>query len=195
MKQFSMVLACLSLIIVGCQGDFVPKPKAYVRIDLPEPSYIAPDTNSWDCPYTFEASRYSYLTVDKRHRSKPCWYNIYYPKFDATIHLTYSKIDGDLVTQIEDNRKLAMKHVTKATAINESRIENNTSRVFGLIYEFKGETASDMQFFVTDSTSHFLRGSLYFNIKPNKDSLAPVIDYVKGDIKHLVESLRWTSDA
>lgn len=181
----------LTLIIFGCDDEYVPKPKAYARIDLPEPSYISPDSN-WNCPYTFEASRYSFLTIDRRHQNENCWYNIYYPKMKATIHLTYSEVDNNLGRQIEENRKLAMKHVGKATAINESLISNNVAHVYGLIYEFRGETASDMQFFATDSTNHFLRGSLYFNVKPNKDSLGPVIDYIKNDIQHFIQTLRWT---
>ena len=45
------------------------------------------------------------------------------------------------------------------------------------MYDLKGNTASSLQFFVTDSTRNFLRGSLYFNAEPNKDSLAPVMDF------------------
>lgn len=181
-------------IFFGCEGEYSPKPKAYVRLNLPEHSYIVPDS-TWSCPYIFEASRYSFLTVDKRHHKENCWYNIYYPKLKATIHLTYSELNNNLSRQIEENRKLAMKHVGKATAINESLIENKEAQVFGLIYEFKGETASDMQFFATDSLNHFLRGSLYFNVKPNKDSLGPAIDYVKNDMRHFIQSLRWTQRA
>ncbi|MDP4963484.1 MAG: gliding motility lipoprotein GldD, partial [Salibacteraceae bacterium] len=79
----------------------------------------------------------------------------------------------------------------KATKIDEVLIENDAERVYGIVYDFKGETASDLQFFLTDSTNHFLRGSLYFNVYPNKDSLAPVIDYVKTDINHMLESFKW----
>lgn len=187
----SILILTIALIAMGCEQEHTPKPKAYVRLDLPEASYISPDSN-WNCPYTFEASRFSFLTIDKRHQKENCWYNIYYPKLKATIHLTYSPVEDNLARQIEENRKLAMKHVGKATAINESLIENNEVNVYGLIYEFKGETASDMQFFATDSLNHFLRGSLYFNVKPNKDSLSPAIDYVKTDIRHFIKTLRWS---
>lgn len=182
----------LLFLFIGCKEELVPKERAYARIELPEPAYIGPDKESWNCPYYFKASNQSFLTIDKRHVNERCWYNIYYPRLKATVHLTYTEIEDDLARQIEDNRKLAMKHVGKATAINESLIENDSARVYGLIYEFKGATASDMQFFVTDSTNHFLRGSLYFNVKPNKDSLAPVIAYVKADIKYMLSTLTWT---
>ena len=184
-------LILLLLILAGCESAFTPKPKAYPRIELPVAQYIAPNDSTWNCPYFFEASNQSFLTVDRRHMNKNCWYNIYYPKLKATIYLTYTELDNDLAQQIEDNRKLAMKHVGKATAINERVVSNDSAGVYGLIYEFKGETASDMQFFLTDSTEHFLRGSLYFNVRPNKDSLAPVIDYIKKDIRHVIRTVEW----
>ncbi|GAB5539049.1 MAG: gliding motility lipoprotein GldD [Salibacteraceae bacterium] len=193
MLRTVFTLAILASILSACDREYTPKPKAYARINLPTPSYIMPDTASWSCPYLFEASRYSYLTIDKRYQNEYCWFNIYYPSLNATIHLTYSTLDDNLGKQIEDTRKLAMKHVGKATAINERRIENDSAKVYGLTYEFKGETASDMQFFLTDSSKHFLRGALYFNVRPNKDSLDPVIDYVKSDIHHFIETLRWTT--
>ena len=194
-KPFFIASILLTLVLTAWEDEYAPKPKAYARITLPEPAYIAPNEATWNCPYFFEASRISYLTVDPRHKQQNCWYNIYYPSLKATIHLTYSDLDGNLSNQIEDSRKLAMKHIGKATQINESLVENDSMRVYGIVYEFRGETASDLQFFLTDSTHHFLRGSLYFNVKPNKDSLAPVIDYVKEDIRHMIQTFSWKNDS
>lgn len=183
----------LSLIVLGsCEETYTPKPVAYTRVSLPEPTYTKTEGPNWDCPYQFEYSSQSAITVDPRYRNKTCWYNLYYPRFRATIHLTYAEVDGNLSEQIEEARKLAMKHIAKATKIMENPIQNDSSRVFGLKYSFRGETASDVQFFLTDSTSHFLRGSLYFSVHPNKDSLAPIIDYVDRDIDHLIETIKWT---
>ena len=181
----------LALAIVGCKDDPVPKPRAYARIDLPEPEYLLTQGEAWVCPFTFEYSQYSAITVDPRYQNRPCWYNLYYPKYRATVHLTYTQIDDDLAEHIEDSRKLAMKHIAKAAQIEEGLVEDPENRVFGIVYDFKGETASDMQFFLTDSTDHFLRGALYFTVSPNKDSLAPVIDYVKKDIGRMIASFRW----
>jgi len=179
------------MLIASCEEEFTPKPMAYGRIDLPAHEYISPNAETWSCPYTFEASKLSYLTIDPKYKAEQCWYNLYYPRLRATIHITYFELDGDVALQIEENRKLAMKHISKATHINESIIENDSARVFGILFDFRGETASDMQFFLTDSSNHFLRGALYFNVKPNKDSLDPVITYVKKDIEHFIESFRW----
>lgn len=189
MRQLLILFMVVAL--VGCKDDPIPKPRAYARIDLPEPVYLLTEGDAWTCPFTFEYSRYSAITVDPRYRNKACWYNLYYPKHRATVHLTYSEVNDDLAVHIEDSRKLAMKHIAKAAQIEESVIADDDHRVYGIVYDFKGETASDLQFFLTDSTDHFLRGALYFTVSPNKDSLAPVIEYVKKDIGRMITSFRW----
>ncbi|NOZ45910.1 MAG: gliding motility lipoprotein GldD, partial [Chlorobi bacterium] len=68
---------------------------------------------------------------------------------------------------------------------------NYDDNVYGILYDIKGNAASSINFFVTDSTQHFLRGALYFNSKPNKDSLAPVVDFIRKDIVHLMETFKW----
>lgn len=183
-------LLCMTL--VACEQDYSPKPRAYPRMALPKAEYQLPDTNRWDCPYIFEFSNQSKLLTDPRYRDSTCWYNIYYPNLRATVHLTYSHLNNDLSKHIEQNRKLAMKHIVKAVGIPEYIVEQESRQVYGIIYDFKGQTASDMQFFLTDSTDHFLRGALYFTTNPNKDSLAPAINYVKQDIRHIIDSFRWT---
>lgn len=179
------------LILSSCSEDYAPKPRAYPRMSLPEPTYSLPDSNAWTCPYIFEVSDQSLITVDPRYQDSICWYNLYYPELRATVHLTYSELNNNLSKHIEQNRKLAMKHIIKASGIPEFLVEQEQRRVYGIIYDFKGQTASDMQFFLTDSTHHFLRGALYFSAIPNKDSLAPAIDYVKRDIRHLINTFRW----
>ena len=186
---FPLIMLCLMLS--SCDEDFAPKPKAYARIDLPEPIYQQTEGENWNCPYSFEFSTQSFITLEPRYQDSTCWYNLYYPKYRATVHLTYSDINDNLTKHIEESRKLAMNHIGKASQIEEILIENDRDRVYGLIYDFAGETASDMQFFLTDSNAHFLRGELYLNVSPNKDSLAPVISYIKKDIHRMVDSFRW----
>jgi gliding motility-associated lipoprotein GldD len=181
----------LIAVLASCAEPPTPKPRAYARIDLPAPTYIAADGEEWHCPYRFEFSTYSAITVDPRYQDSTCWYNLYYPRYRATLHLTYSQIHNNLAQHIEDSRKLAMKHIGKAAQIEEILIDYPEHQVHGIVYDFKGETASDLQFFATDSTTHFLRGALYFNVHPNKDSLAPVIGFVKRDINHLIQTLSW----
>lgn len=181
------------LALQACKEEYTPKPRAYARIELPPHEYRMAGGEQWHCPYSFEFSTLSAITVEPRYRDSTCWYNLYYPQFRATLHLTYSSLNHNLARHIEDSRKLAMKHIGKASQIEEVLIEMPDKRVFGIIYDFEGATASDMQFFLTDSTDHFLRGALYFNVSPNKDSLAPVIGYVKSDIRHLVNTFSWNA--
>ncbi len=191
MKRFIALFIPLLVMLASCEKEYSPKPRAYPRIALPVAEYSTPDTNYWNCPYIFELSDQSALTVDPRYQDSTCWYNLYYPELRATVHLTYTALNNNLSKHIEQNRKLAMKHIVKAVGIPEFIVEHEERRVYGIIYDFKGETASDMQFFLTDSTDHFLRGALYFSTNPNKDSLAPAIDYVKQDIRHLIDSFHW----
>jgi gliding motility-associated lipoprotein GldD len=101
-------------------------------------------------------------------------------------------VDDDLSKYTEDAHSLVMKHIPKASSIEEIRIDNPQSNVHGLVYNIEGTgAASPYQFYITDSTNHFLRGALYFNTLPNNDSLAPVIEFIKGDIMHLLETARW----
>jgi gliding motility-associated lipoprotein GldD len=107
------------------------------------------------------------------------------------IHLSYKTINHNLSKYIADSRTLAYKHIIKADDILEHPFIDRKNKVMGIMYEIKGNAASPFQFFATDSTKHFLRGSMYFNVYPNKDSLAPVFDFVQPDIKHLIETIKW----
>ena len=100
-------------------------------------------------------------------------------------------VDDNLSLLTEDAHRLAYKHSVKADAIEEKLWNNPDKEVYGIIYNIKGNAASSVQFFLTDSIRHYLRGSLYFYSQPDKDSLAPVIDFFREDIIHLVETLEW----
>jgi len=100
-------------------------------------------------------------------------------------------VDNNLKTLTEDSRELAYKHTVKAEAIKEKAYNNKDHNIYGIVYQLKGNVASALQFHLTDSTNHFLRGSLYFNTKPNKDSIAPVLDFIEKDVVRLIESTEW----
>ena len=114
-----------------------------------------------------------------------------YPTYNARIYFSYKQINNNFQEIAEDSRNFVYKHAFKADAIIENPYEDSDKNVYGMLYEIKGNTASSVQFLVTDSTQHFLRGALYFNNHPNKDSLAPVISYISEDIRHMIETLRW----
>ena len=176
------------VFFISCKEHYTPKSKGYVKVKYPEKQYIEFDTTA---PFTFEYPVYARVVPDKSPNAEPHWYNIKYPDFNATIYLSYKDVQNNLQAFIEDSRELAYKHSIKAEAIDESLIRDTSREVFGIIYDLRGNTASSVQFFTTDSTEHFLRGSLYFNTQPNRDSLRPVIQFIRKDIIHLIETLRW----
>ena len=183
-----ITLLLLLLSFICCKQHYTPKPAGYPRIDFPEKTYQLYDST---CPFTFEYPVYGKITSDTSRITEPCWINIEFPSFSGKIHLSYKTVNNNVNTYIEDSRTLAYKHTVKADAISETLYSDEEQKVYGLLYEIKGDAASNVQFYLTDSNRHFLRGSLYFNIQPNADSLAPVIDFFKDDIIHLVETLKW----
>lgn len=183
-----ILIICILPAIAGCQRTYTPKPEGYLRIDFPDKEYRLSDTTY---PYAFEYPVYSNIVPDTDIYSEPYWVNIDFPELNGKIHISYKRIRNNLDRFTEDSRTLAYKHTIKADAIRETVYANDSSHVFGILYEIKGNAASSLQFFVTDSTGNFLRGSLYFNVQPNKDSLAPVISFFRDDIIHLMETVRW----
>jgi len=189
-KKTGAVLAILFLILAtGCQKKKTPRPRGYFRIELPkERSYQLLDSV---LPYSFEYPKYAVIEPSSASSSEPYWLNVFFPKYKARIHISYKKVEDNLYNLYEDNIKLAYNHTVKADAINEQVMIDEGHQLYGMLFEIKGNAASPLQFFATDSTRHFLRGSLYFYTHPNKDSLAPVVNFLSEDVKHLMESIRW----
>jgi gliding motility-associated lipoprotein GldD len=187
-----LILLCVSF---SCRQVPVPKPRGHFRIDLPEHKYILfsePPGKRVNIPLAFEYPAYGHLTFQGEHGSDPGWFDIEFPSYKAKIYLTYKDVKNDLDTLLDQSYNLNVKyHVAKADAINEQVFSNPENKVYGILYDLKGNTASAVEFYVTDSLSHYLRGSLYFASEPNADSLAPVIDFFREDILHLIETLKW----
>jgi gliding motility-associated lipoprotein GldD len=105
--------------------------------------------------------------------------------------VSYKPIAGNLRELSEETRGLVYKHSIKADNIIETAFQNNERRVYGILYDLKGNTASNLQFVITDSNRHFIRGALYFDNVPNKDSIAPVAEYIRRDMIRFMESFSW----
>jgi gliding motility-associated lipoprotein GldD len=179
----------------SCREVPVPKPKGYFRIDLPEKQYVQFNDQAEmmvKLPFSFEYPAYGHLSFQPEIAGEPGWFNIEFPAYKSKIYFTYKDIKNDFASLMEQTYKMNVKnHITKADAINEQPFINQENKVYGVLYDLKGNTASSVQFYVTDSVSHYLRGSLYFSAEPDADSLAPVIEFFREDIIHLIETLKW----
>lgn len=186
------LLSIVYCLLLSCGGDdsdtIAPKPRAYFRLSYPEKKYVKYDSV---CPFTFDIPTYSKMTIDKNQGAEPCWLNLNFPSFNGTLHLSYKPVTHNLQGYLQDTYTLAFKHQVKASGIQEQMITNDSAHVYGLVYSIEGNAASSIQFYLTDSTNHFIRGALYFNAVPNTDSIKPVVDFIREDIYHMIETFEW----
>lgn len=186
-------LLALPLVVLGltaCENTWLPKPTGYNKIDLPAHSF---DRLQGDYPYTLEFPNSSSVEADSFNLSEKAWINLNYKDFGAKVHLTYKRIgvEGiDFETLSNDAFKLTAKHQIKAYGIEEGILVTPNGYT-AVIAELSGEVPTQFQFFVTDSTDHFLRGALYFNTAMKNDSLAPIIEHIKIDMIHLINSVKF----
>ncbi len=188
--KLSMWILVMAGMSMACQQKPTPKPRGYFRIVFPEKSYRVLESTY---PYQFEYPAYAKAIPDTSVNAEQYWLNLVFPELNGQLHISYKPVGNHFNELIEDSRKLAYKHTIKADAINERMFFNEDKHVTGVLYEIKGNAASPLQFFATDSVKHFIRGSLYFNAKPNQDSLAPVINFVQDDVIRLMETLQWNN--
>lgn len=188
MKRF-LTLVFLSFTCAACESNWLPKPPGYNRIELPRHEYQRLEQGY---PYQLDFSVHSRVEADSFNLEETEWINLNYKKFGAKVHLTYKKIDQstDFKTLSNDAFNLTAKHQIKAYGIEEAILltPNGYSAV---VAELTGEVPTQFQFFITDSTSNFLRGAVYFNSALKNDSLAPIIEYIKIDMAHLINSVNF----
>lgn len=192
-SKFNLPLILLPLLFMitlsGCDQDYIPKPRGYFRIEMPDKKYV--EYNEPSCPFSFDIPSYAQVVPDPSPLAEACWVNVEFTPFKGTLYLSYKELEKNLPKLIEDSRNLSMKHISKASGIEEEVLTDPISKKYGTIFHVKGSAASALQFYLTDSTKNFVRASLYFYAPPNPDSLAPVLNFVEQDIRHLLESFRW----
>ena len=187
-----LMLGCLGMVM-GCGSsdtDYLPKPKGYPRLDLPPQEY---QVMKEDHPYTFEYSKSAVLLPDTFQRAEPHWIFVAYPSLNASVQLTYKQVQNNpqrLMGFINDAYRLAGKHQVRATGIREQVIKTKSGHT-AVLLDISGDVPSYTQFFTTDTTRHYLRGALYFTVADKQDSLRPAIEYLRKDILHMLNTLRW----
>jgi gliding motility-associated lipoprotein GldD len=201
----------LLVIIASCNSPYVPKPRGYFRIEFPERKYQVFDEPGY--PYTFEYPVYANITKDtlffEENPDNPYWINVDYPQFSGRVYLSYKSIGGTSVYKIKTSKgykdslvrntfdglkdeayRMTYKHTLKATSIEDSGFVT-PNHVAGIYFSVGGNAATSKQFYVTDTSKHFLRGALYFDSAPNDDSLGVVNRFLQEDVKHLINTLKW----
>lgn len=192
MKSKILVIGLALLGFSACEEEVpTPKPFGYNRIDYGTHVYkkVQPEMS----PFSLDIGVNSVIELTDTENPKSGWFNVVYPAQKAKVHFSYFPIERELEMYVEDARKLAMKHLVKADNYEEFYINDTTANVYGVVYDFSGRAASNMQFYLTDSTKHFVRGALYFEVIPNADSLAPAEKFIEEEIQQMVGSLQWVN--
>jgi gliding motility-associated lipoprotein GldD len=208
-----IVPGILMALISSCNSNYVPRPKGYFRISLPEHLYQKFEKPGF--PYSFELPVYANVVQDSTYFDEqpenPYWINIDFPQFQGKIYISYVEIGGksrfkvrgpkgEYIDSIGINTfdrllsssyNLTFKHSLKASSIDDS-VFRTRNGVEGIFFKIGGNAATANQFLVTDSVKHFLRGALYFDATPNEDSLGIVNQFLQQDMKHMINTLKWT---
>ena len=193
------VLAAVSasgVLFVSCSSSSVPKPYGYFRITTPDTASTPVSLSLGEgrgevFPYTFAVSQNA-VVQPRTDVEEPYWVNIVYPSLNATIHCSYKPVRNNLRELTEDALGFVYRNASFANSIPEREYAHPEAHVYGVLFDLEGNTASSCQFFVTDSTRHFFRASVYCNCPPNADSLAPVYNYLRTDVIKMVETFQWT---
>lgn len=185
MKKCVVIVVLLLLVSCG-EEDTTPKPQAFLALNYPEAKYNFTNLN---CPYNFEKNTLAEIKASRNNI--PCWIDLEYKDLNGTIFITYQKVNNNLDSLLADAQKLPLQHTIKADAIEGDVYTNDIQDVYGMFYEVRGDAASQAQFYLTDSVEHFVTASAYFRTKPNYDSIIPAADYLKKDMKHMIETFRW----
>lgn len=180
-----------SILAVGCGSDAIPipKPPTYLRLDLPSHEYKL--FKNEDCNYSFEISKLYKVNPVTDKGVVTCHKSIDLGALNGVIHFSYINMTEPLSTYVNYSIDKVEEHQIKASSIEDARIQRNDERVFGTLFELQGDVASPFQFYLTDSTSRFVSGVVYFNSVPNYDSLKPSLDYLKTDLMHMVNTFKW----
>ncbi len=179
-----LIVFLLVTLCISCEDDVVVKPHASLRLRFPAPQY---SEVKMDCPFVFKQNEFAQVSVNKN-----CGVKVDYPNMKATVFLTYIETDKTkMMAQLREAERLAMNHQQKAINIPQSQYVNPDKKSYGTFYEINGNAASHGQFHLTDSTRHFVTAALYFDTKPHFDSLLPAIEYVRNDMRMMMETMEW----
>jgi len=179
-KWFAPII--LFVLFLSCRDETLPKPKGMLRLEYPQAKHVPMKSGK------FQFQGNAIASVKKEGNNA---ITLDYPLLKGAIYITYKPVEDNLNSLLSDAQKLSYEHVIKADDISEQPFINPEDSVYGMFYEVRGDAASQAQFYVTDSTRHFVTGSLYFYAKPNYDSIYPAAIYLQKDIRRIMETIEW----
>ena len=182
MYRSIFILLVFCILFAACKEDVLPKPRAELRLEYSRPELGEFETDYYSFKYNDRAEL-------KTKNSKSL--TLKYPEMKGEIFINYNEVKGNIEKLLSDAQKFSYEHSVKADGILEQPFINKEHGVYGMLYEVSGDAASQAQFYVTDSTEHFVTGSLYFFTKPNYDSIYPAAAYLRNDIRGIMETLEW----
>ncbi|MVX36495.1 gliding motility lipoprotein GldD [Myroides sp. LoEW2-1] len=181
------ILLFTSGLLLSCKNESLPKPKAFLALEYPVQEYSTFESQTRS--FSFDKNKIASVKEVKADAIE-----IHYPQMKATIYLNYKRIDKNLDKLFKDAQKLTYEHFIKADDIIEQPYINPNDKVYGMFYSLQGDAATNVQFYVTDSVKNFLTASLYFYATPNYDSIYPAKEYIRSDMQHIIETLKWRKD-
>ena len=181
MHKFLLLIS--AMLLLSCGEESLPKPKGYLSLEYPETGYNKLNKTR---PYRFGVAKNATVKTLPQN-----WLKIQYPKLKASVDITYRPVNDNLKELLVEAEKLVLEHTVKADHISWRDYADTDKKIYGKMCEISGNAASQIQFHVTDSTNHFLKGSLFFYTKPNYDSILPAVEYIKKDMIHMLETLEW----
>lgn len=176
------IVLSLFTLFFGCREEVLPKPQAKLRLEYSKPEITGLETDYF---------RFDHNALAEVKTKNSTSLTLEYPEMKGEIFINYRKVDNNIEKLLSDAHKLSYEHSARADGIIEQPFVNDEHKIYGMFYEVSGNAASQAQFYATDSTNHFLTGSLYFLTKPNYDSIYPAAAYLQNDIRGIMETLRW----
>jgi len=185
---FTIILSCFLFIIISCAGEYTPKPAGYARIERSNVELRKNDFGDFSFLYPSDV----YIEEAQNDQYDGVWFNLVYPEYNSVIYCTYLPISKNKFPEkVDENYRIVYNHALKSESITQKVYLDSLNNAYGVVYNIKGAVATPIQFYVSDSISHFLRGSLYFNDEVSPDSVKQIVDIIEKDVVHLVESVRW----
>ena len=186
----NLIYICF-IFILGCDNYLMPKQSAFLRLDYSNPQYEQINNNSF--PFLFETNNILSNISEINISNESIDFILKYDELNGQVNFQYKNVASKeaLDTYILDLKKTIETHSIMANTVRIRDYVLEENDIYGRIFDLSGNVASPYQFYLTDNEYNVISGFVYFNIKPNYDSILPAINYIENDMINLIESFSW----